>query len=359
MKGGNKDMNKKLKKHIPLNQMEESYKKLYLIYPELELDVADTLEVIHKKLNSLPEVSDTSVLNQENPLPNRYIKEKFMPTEIDVVMERHKRYSPPFYHSHEFFEICYLANGNCINRIGNQTIEMKKGDVCLIAPNTFHAIEAFNDDCILFNLLVKVSTFEEVFFRTIVNNDIISSFFSRALYDTVSEPYLLFLTKSDSKILECILEIDEQYKKNYKYKRRMLNALVTLFFVRILQKHERNTIIPNPSGNKTVENILSILNYIKRNYSEVTLKDLAGSFNYSERHMTRILKDYTGKTFVPILREIKLKKCCEMLHNNSLSIQRIVEIAGFVDRSHFYRVFKSVYGMTPVEYREKYLKSVK
>ena len=45
------------------------------------------------------------------------------------------------------------------------------------------------------------------------------------------------------------------------------------------------------------KNIIFILKYIELHYATLTLPELASFFNYSERQMTRILKNYTGQTF--------------------------------------------------------------
>ena len=85
-----------------------------------------------------------------------------------------------FIHSHSFFEIIFVLNGFCSNDIGNYNLKLKKGNVCIIAPNTTHALSIFTDDCIVLNLLVRSSTFEKSFFELIKSNDILSAFFLTA-----------------------------------------------------------------------------------------------------------------------------------------------------------------------------------
>ncbi|WP_368263331.1 helix-turn-helix domain-containing protein [Clostridium disporicum] len=82
------------------------------------------------------------------------------------------------------------------------------------------------------------------------------------------------------------------------------------------------------------------MNYISSNYKSITLKDLSVYFNYSERQMSRILKDYIGKSFINIIQDIKTQKACELLRNADISINNIIDIVGYSNTSHFYRVFK-------------------
>ncbi|MBC5625842.1 helix-turn-helix domain-containing protein [Clostridium sp. NSJ-49] len=56
--------------------------------------------------------------------------------------------------------------------------------------------------------------------------------------------------------------------------------------------------------------------------------------------MSRILKDYIGKSFINIIQDIKTQKACELLRNADISINNIIDIVGYSNTSHFYRVFK-------------------
>ena len=229
---------------------------------------------------------------------------------------------------------------------------MKKGDFCILAPGTSHAISVFSDECIIFNLLIKASTFERTFFGTLVNNDILSAFFSRALYAPSSEAYLLFSTEEDLQIQNSVLEIYSEFQSDLPSE-RMLNTITTKLFISLLRNHEKNVLVPNPSGNTVEKNIVKIMNYISTNYKAITLKDLSLFFNYSERQMSRILKDYNGKSFINIIQNIKVQKACEFLRNTDISINNIMDIVGYSNTSHFYRVFKKQYNMTPIAYRNK------
>lgn len=84
---------------------------------------------------------------------------------------------------------------------------------------------------------------------------------------------------------------------------------------------------------------------------EISLKQLSIKFNYSERQMARILKEYTGKTFINIIQDIKLQNACALLKNPDISINKIIDSVGYSNSTHFYKIFKKSYGVTPIDYR--------
>lgn len=45
---------------------------------------------------------------------------------------KHNRYSPAIVHSHNFFELVYVYDGNCMQNISGKTFPMRTGDLCII-----------------------------------------------------------------------------------------------------------------------------------------------------------------------------------------------------------------------------------
>lgn len=337
--------------YLPLNNIELTYKDIFFNNPNFEFDkpkIPQTIDSFLEKLNL-----DVSKLKDPIKISSKKesMTETLFPKENDVIISKHLRYSPCLIHSHSFFEIIFVLNGFCSNDIGNYNLKLKKGDVCIIAPNTTHALSIFTDDCIVLNLLVRSSTFEKSFFELIKSNDILSAFFSHCLYSSKSESYLLFTNQDDIHSINYALEMYEEFTNDLRYCDRMLTSMMSSFFIRLLRTDPKNIIVPNPVGTHTDRNVMYILNYILSNYKEISLKQLSIKFNYSERQMARILKEYTGKTFINIIQDIKLQNACALLKNPDISINKIIDSVGYSNSTHFYKIFKKSYGVTPIDYR--------
>lgn len=131
----------------------------------------------------------------------------------------------------------------------------------------------------------------------------------------------------------------------------MINALLEIFFICLLRNHEQNMIVPNPAGKKQEKNIIFILKYIELHYATLTLPELASFFNYSERQLTRILKNYTGQTFSSLIQNIRLSRAAEILKQPDRSVTAVMEEIGYSNITHFYKIFEKKFHMTPAEYR--------
>jgi AraC family transcriptional regulator, transcriptional activator of pobA len=341
-----------LEKELPLSY-EEAIRKGYYLNRHDIFSVHSLTEYIKSHYDKVLSGTNSDWVEHLIKKTDEYAEDSFIPSGFDVSVIKHGRYAPPELHCHTFFEIVCVMRGSCMNQVASYTLEMKAGDICIIAPKTKHAIHSFDDDCILLNLLVRVSTFDQAFFGTLVEKDFLASFFSKTLYGTIApEAYIIFHAQGDEEIESYITQAYEEFKGKRIYKERMLNHIITMFFITLLRNHGKDAVNPNPEGKTSNDKITAILNYIQTNYKTVSIAELASAFNYSERHITRLLKEYTGESFLSILQKIKFNKAAELLSNPDLSIQEIAEITGYTDISHFYRMFRKHYNMTPIQYRE-------
>ena len=101
------------------------------------------------------------------------------------------------------------------------------------------------------------------------------------------------------------------------------------------------------------ERLLEITNYIYANYKDVTLDDLAEKFYLSKPYLSKYIKEKSDMTFGDILKKVRMKKARSMLKSSSATVESIAESVGYQNVEHFNRVFKKMYNITPVQYRNR------
>ncbi|MBQ8332135.1 MAG: helix-turn-helix transcriptional regulator [Clostridia bacterium] len=69
---------------------------------------------------------------------------------------------------------------------------------------------------------------------------------------------------------------------------------------------------------------------------------------------SRFFKRVSGRSFNDHLLEVRLNNSQKKLLQSDMPISDVALSCGFEYPSYFIRKFKSKYGMTPKEYREKY-----
>lgn len=344
-------MKKEPKKHLlydlfPLNDAEIACKQFRAEYPEKRSMSGEELRAFLKNTIGSPDEGITDSADS-----NLLIEDELIPSNYNVTALRHLRYLPCCLHSHDFFEINCVLSGSCEYQTPGKSDLIGEGDIVIFPPHKPHSIDVCSDDCILINILARSSTFDRYFFSIFNSYDILTDFWSNALYGKKGSSYLIFRCGNDEKIRECVLDVYRQAEMEQAYQSQMLDALFHLFLISLLQNHEQDIVVANPEAPRDDKNFISIMNCINEEYKTLALSELAEKFYYSERQMIRILKEYTGMSFGELIRNIKLKRASDLLRKSNISLQAVVETVGYSDISHLYRVFKKEYNCTPTEYR--------
>ncbi len=290
------------------------------------------------------------------------IKGGFMPSKLEdnaffdekgknnIVVNKHNRYTPTFVHQHFFFELIYVLSGSCRQHINQETFTLGAGQFCLVAPNTEHSIGVF-DSSIIINILIRHSTFEDIFYNILEDTNKISVFFNNSLYAKNQSPYLIADSENDSFIREQVLLMFMEYIEKSKYYENILNSSLMILFSKLLQKYEDNIFYSNET--KKISSCFSdIMAYIYENYQHTSLNEIARHFHFSPEYCSRLIKQYTGKSFTKIQQNIRFSKACFFLENTNSTIAEISSLIGYHNVEHFNRLFKKIYGMTPSQYRK-------
>lgn len=271
--------------------------------------------------------------------------------DTDIYASIAANYSPPVLHTHTYIEIVYLLSGHCINYSGNQVLHLKKGDFLIMAPNTLHGISAFNPDCRLVNLMIRTSIFETTFFNSFSEYDILYKFFHTVLFQYKVNSYLLFHTDPDEFMRSIVIQLLNETEHRHSYQEKLKISLVQILFTQILNRHADSAVVYSDGVNDLNHDVALILSYMQRHYQDLTLKDLATFFGYSERQLTRILIKYTDENYRENMNHIKMRKAKQLLEETDLTIDTITGMLGYSTPYGFRKNFKSEYGITPNEYR--------
>jgi AraC family transcriptional regulator len=122
-----------------------------------------------------------------------------------------------------------------------------------------------------------------------------------------------------------------------------------------------NSIKKNMDHKKTITDyeisINNTINYISQNLNKtLTLDELSKIANFSKFHFMRIFKAFTGETIGDFIRRLRLEKSAfYLIYNKDMYITEIALDCGYSSSQNYAKVFKNYFGISPSEYREKYV----
>jgi YesN/AraC family two-component response regulator len=275
---------------------------------------------------------------------------KLINTEKDLFYLHHNIRVAPFTmmqnHAHNSYEIYYLRSGERYYFIKDRSYHVRKGDLVLIQPNVLHKTmhaESPSHERILINF--RESYIDGIFHE--ISPDLLRVFDE----EPVIHPDSLELAMVES-IMEKMMREQKHAKPGAAGYTKLLLAELLL----LLYRHVR----PADSQGKSSEHpttlhrkVSDIVKYINEHFREpLSLKGLAEHFHISSYYLCRIYKEVTGFTVIEYVNQLRIQEAQKLLKTTRYSVTGITEKVGFESSTHFGRIFKSLCGLSPLQYRK-------
>lgn len=108
------------------------------------------------------------------------------------------------------------------------------------------------------------------------------------------------------------------------------------------------------NSSSEIEQVLSI---IRQQYGmkKLSLADISRQTFRSPSYICVKFREATGKTFTQYLSEYRVEESLKLLRDKSLKIAYIAEKVGFDNGNYFSKIFFKLKGITPLEYRKRFL----
>ena len=101
--------------------------------------------------------------------------------------------------------------------------------------------------------------------------------------------------------------------------------------------------------------IREALSFIKQNYqNDITVEDIAKQAGLNRSYFGKVFKAALNKSPQQYLINYRMTRAAELLKLTSLPIGDVGKAVGYPNQLHFSRAFKSVYGMSPRDWRKEH-----
>ncbi|MBM7573249.1 AraC family transcriptional regulator [Aquibacillus albus] len=280
--------------------------------------------------------------------------EKFLSKEKMIMVRKHTRFVDFPKHKHDYIEINYVYNGRLEQKVGDEDIVLKKGELLLLNQYIEHEIKACQREDIIINFIIQPQFFDYIFSYLTADNieNNIGDFLINSLFNhTQSGQFLYFAVSEVKSIQELIHKIIKEIMKPSLLSESTIKLYMGLLMIELI-KHSDKIEKQNESFMQ-YQLIMESLKYIEEHYKEASLYELADKLNQPHYRLSKDIKKVTNKTFKELLQEKRLQEAKELLKNTDIPISTVVEQVGYDNISYFYRIFKNKYGQTPRKFREK------
>lgn len=254
-------------------------------------------------------------------------------------------------HWHDEMEIIFIENGMGMVRLNREILRVKKGDILIVNPGVLHGIKTDLKHILYFKSIVFHLGFLQGTAGDLCQEQVISPLIeNRAEFThriSAEDTNYMNISRLFYQIHDCHRE-----KSPYYFVR--LKSLLYHFFYEMLAG---NYIIPaDTEQNNNLLSIKCVLDYMNQHYSEtISARNLALMSNFSEYYFMKLFRQYTGKTLIEYLNDLRLEKAKALLMHTDEPITAIATEVGFNNTSYFIKKFQKSNGITPGAFRKNLL----
>lgn len=253
------------------------------------------------------------------------------------------------YHFHAEYELTLILNGKGKRYIGNHMADFKAGDMVLVGANLPHCwklVPEKQPDAGAIVIQFSVDFMGDSFFDKPENAPIKSMFqkaangiwFDQISFEQVYAAILAMKQQDSFHILIDFLKILYQLTQSSKL---------------VLLDKEPNVARLSLVDQKRINPVLA---YLVENFrKQVSLNDAAALTNMTTNAFCKYFKKITRKTFMEMVIQYRLNYATQQLIETDKPVSDIAFNSGFTDVSHFYKVFKTKMGLSPLSYRKKFM----
>ncbi|RKN83755.1 AraC family transcriptional regulator [Paenibacillus ginsengarvi] len=169
-------------------------------------------------------------------------------------------------------------------------------------------------------------------------NSLIDRFGPVVPFDEQLEPFL------------CISELYALIYRNAELDKYEVSARLYRFVLELNRISEGYGIVPYKDSPEPVRTAIRLMQ--TQYAAPLALDDIAASAGLSKYHFSRVFLNKTGIQPMHYLRKIRIEKASALLAQTNKTMEAIARETGFEGSNYFIRVFKSLVGMTPSQYRQ-------
>ncbi|MCQ6557657.1 helix-turn-helix transcriptional regulator [Paenibacillus mendelii] len=147
-----------------------------------------------------------------------------------------------------------------------------------------------------------------------------------------------------------LLEVDKWVTR---WKDEEFDLLLKLTLLRLIREADQLEQEP-PISRMNRQRIQKASDYVRLNMREkLTPQHIGDAFDCSPRYLSRLFKQYLGISLKEYITRVRMERATVLLAETSMTITQIAEAVGYSELFYFSKLFKHVYGVSPLYYRFK------
>lgn len=263
----------------------------------------------------------------------------FQHNEISFSQYKYGKNRKSIEHTHDFFEIAYIADGCGKHIVNGKSQDISKGNYIIIDSSASHY---YTGEIEIMNLLFRPRFLDKSHKNIRTVQEMCQTLMFNGAQRIIPPETIYCVFNDNSNILDKIMYIKEEIEnKQIGYEECARAVLIQILMLSI-----RNICNENINNNSP---IAYIEKYIYEHYDEdISLTSLCAELGYSLSHTSKRFKNETGYTFSEYLQKTRIHFACNFFVNSpGAKVYDVAEKVGYSDIKYFNEIFKKYIGTSP------------
>ncbi len=266
--------------------------------------------------------AQTGQLKKDQPAANQYLKSKVSKIDkfevdlpINAINYAIGSTQREQLHHHRSHQLLLSTNSDLSLRLRDQKIELPPESACLIPSGVDHALITKNDcvvHCIYFKAVLPINSYRSVSLTRLIK--------------------------------EMIQELSRE--KNTDLSKRLLSTCLYDQLANLLWENYQ----PQTTLSRPLRRACEII--YNQPAVDISIAELANKVGVSDRTLRRLASTQLNYSLSDFRVRCRIHEACRLLQSD-MSVSQVSGQVGYESESAFYNSFKTVVGMTPLQFRKK------
>lgn len=257
----------------------------------------------------------------------------------------------PYYS--DFIEWRYILSGYLVMEFEGERAVFQENEICFINSSAQHRESIADSKCISINISIDRSFFNEQFINNITLTPLQKFLRTNILHLGHMEKYLKFTSESSNRtdVLEYIFTIINEVR----FQKPGYLDISRGYFVRLMDTLSSgyHFKFSKTDSTKYQDSLFdSVSEFMQQNLGTVSIDNLIETFHFQTNYFNNLIKKYTGLTYSNYLIQLRMERAKVLLETTDLSIEEIIWLVGYHNKSFFYKRFTELTGISPAHYRK-------
>lgn len=251
-------------------------------------------------------------------------------------------------HRHDFLEISLVAEGAGEETVNGIVHPMLPGTMTVVLPFHIHELRSGPAQALkLYNCSFGAELMSDRGELEELKEKLLGGDMGRS-------PFMQLSAGEMEPMLRIFRDLHHEYGQLRGMRTAMLKAKLAELMITAERLRSRLPEEAKPARGEKPERIWMVLRHMHGHYrEELTLGGLADAFHVNRTYLSEEIKRHTGKSFVALLHEIRLRHACSLLTSSTMTIPAIAYEAGYGSAQTLFKAFQKYKGVTPGEYRSR------